>query len=273
MIEFLNSHEPALRLGAAIAIALVMAAWERRAPRRPLSASRQRRWTVNFAVIALNVGLVRVLFPVAAVTAAAQVAAENGWGLLHALSLPAGVNFAVALIALDLLIYGQHVAFHHWSILWRLHRMHHIDLDIDFTTGLRFHPVEIILSVLLKAAAVIALGAPAAAVIAFEVMLNGTALFNHGNVRLPKAADRIIRLVIVTPDMHRVHHSVLRAETDSNFGFALSLWDRLFGTYRAQPKAGHDAMVIGQPGFRDAASQGLWAALTNPLRTETAPRP
>lgn len=273
MIQFLDSHEPALRLGAAISIALVMAFWEVVAPRRALSAPRWRRWTVNFAVIALNIGLVRLLLPAAAVAGAAQVAAENGWGLLNVLTLPAGVNFAVALVALDLLIYGQHVAFHHWPLLWRLHRMHHIDLDLDFTTGVRFHPVEIFISVLLKAAAVIALGAPAAAAVAFEVMLNGTALFNHGNVRLPKAVDRMIRLVIVTPDMHRVHHSVLRAETDSNFGFALSFWDRVFGTYRAQPRAGHDAMVIGQPDFRNAAAQGLWAVLTNPLRAETGPRP
>jgi sterol desaturase/sphingolipid hydroxylase (fatty acid hydroxylase superfamily) len=273
MIQFLGSHEPVLRLGAAISIALIMALWEVIAPRRPLSSPRGRRWTVNFAVIALNIGLVRLLLPAALVTGVAKVAAENGWGLLNGLPLPAGVDFAVALIALDLLIYGQHVAFHHWPPLWRLHRMHHIDLDIDFTTGLRFHPVESIISVLLKALAVIALGAPVAAVVAFEIMLNGTALFNHGNVRLPASVDRIIRLAIVTPDMHRVHHSVLRAETDSNFGFALSLWDRVFGTYRAQPRAGHDAMVIGQPGFRDAASQGLWALLTNPLQAETDPRP
>jgi len=262
----LSNYEPALRLGAAIAIALIMALWEVVAPRRPLSLLRRRRWTINFTVIALNIGFVRLLFPIAVVAGVAQAAAQNGWGLLNALPLPAGANFAIALVALDLLIYGQHVAFHHWPLLWRLHRMHHIDLDMDFTTGLRFHPVEIIISVLLKVAAVIALGAPVAAVVAFEIMLNGTALFNHGNVRLPAVVDRVVRLVIVTPDMHRVHHSVLRAETDSNFGFALSLWDRMFGTYRAQPQAGHDAMIIGQPDFRDDNAQGLWATLTNPLR-------
>ena len=273
MSAFLISFEPILRLGAAVAIALLMALWEVAAPRKARSRPRRRRWPVNFSVIAIDIVLIRILFPAAAVTGAAKVAAENGWGLLHAVALPDGVEIVIALIALDLAIYGQHVAMHYWKPLWRLHRMHHIDLDVDFTTALRFHPVEIILSVALKLVAVIALGAPVAAVVLFEIALNGAAMFNHGNVGLAPAADRALRLAVVTPDMHRVHHSVLQAETDSNFGFALSVWDRLFGTYRPQPQAGHDAMMIGLPTFREEAAQGLWAVLSNPLRQGTRPRP
>ena len=265
MHEFVTLHEAALRLGSFCAVALAMAGWEALAPRRPLSLGRARRWPVNLGMVALATLLVRLLFPAAVLAATATWAQDQGMGLFNTTVLPGAPALVLSILALDLLVYGQHVAFHRMPVLWRLHRVHHADLDIDFTTGVRFHPVEIILSLLIKMAAVTALGAPVAAVVLFEMLLNATAMFNHGNVRLAPALDSAIRVVLVTPDMHRVHHSVIARETNSNFGFCLSLWDRIFATYRAQPEAGHDAMTIGLPFFRDEADQGLWKLLANPI--------
>jgi sterol desaturase/sphingolipid hydroxylase (fatty acid hydroxylase superfamily) len=248
----LVDYEGAIRIAAFTAVFALMAAWEIAAPRRALSLPKGRRWPANLGVTLLNVALVRVLFPTATV-GMALATGERHWGLFNALAVPAPLAFALSFLALDLVIWIQHIAFHRVPLLARLHRMHHVDLDIDVTTGLRFHPVEILLSLLVKFAAVIALGAPAAAVLAFELALNLGSLFNHSNVRMPRGIDRALRWFIVTPDMHRVHHSIVPEEINSNFGFFLSWWDRLFGTYRAAPQAGHDAMTIGVRDTRDPA--------------------
>jgi sterol desaturase/sphingolipid hydroxylase (fatty acid hydroxylase superfamily) len=208
---------------------------------------------------------VRLVFPFAGVEIA-FAAQANGWGFFNIVPLPAWLSLPAAVILLDLTIYGQHVAFHAVPVLWRLHRMHHADLEFDVTTGLRFHPVETLLSMMIKLAAIIALGAPPVAVLAFEVLLNATSMFNHGNVSLPSGLDRFVRLLVVTPDMHRVHHSIDRRETDSNFGFNLPWWDRLFGTYRAQPALGHSRMTLGIDLFRDPRELWLDRMLLQPLR-------
>ncbi len=246
---FIATHQNALRLGCFLGVLVLMALWEVRAPRRRASASKRVRWTGNLGLVVLNTMILRVLFPAAAVGVAAFCAAR-GWGVLALLGLPAWATLVVAVVALDLTIYLQHVMLHAIPVLWRLHRVHHTDLDFDLTTGLRFHPLEILLSMLIKFAAIVMLGAPAAAVVIFEVLLNATSMFNHGNVRLPASADRLLRRLVVTPDMHRVHHSIDEDETNSNFGFNLPWWDRLFGTYRAQPRAGHEAMTLGIRTFR-----------------------
>jgi len=261
------SLEIALRLGCAAAVFAVMAAWELLAPRRKLSIGRLWRWPSNIGIVLVDAALVRLLVPTAAV-GAALYAAGHGIGLLHWLELRLSVAALVGFLILDLVIYAQHVVFHHVPWLWRLHRMHHADLDIDVSTGLRFHPIEILLSLLIKIAIVMAFGIPPVAVIVFEVVLNATSQFNHSNVAMPRALDRILRLIVVTPDMHRVHHSVVRAETDSNFGFNLPWWDRLFRTYRAQPQAGHRGMTIGLPIFRDAKELRLDRLLIQPFRSD-----
>jgi sterol desaturase/sphingolipid hydroxylase (fatty acid hydroxylase superfamily) len=252
MSAFLLAHEPAVRLGAFVAVLAAMALWELAAPRRRLSLPRSRRWPANLALVVLNTAIVRLLLPAAAV-AVALAGEANGWGLLNRYELPPWTAIVAGVVALDLVIYLQHVVFHAVPVLWRVHRMHHADLDLDVTTGARFHPVEIVLSMLVKFAAVAALGVPAVAVLAFEVLLNASSMFNHANVRMPAALERVLRWLVVTPDMHRVHHSVVREETNSNFGFNLPLWDRLFGTYRAQPRAGHESMAIGVPEWRQPA--------------------
>ena len=257
--------EPYIRLGAFLGVFAAMALWEFLAPRRARSVSRWVRWPNNLAITAVNTALVRVIFPTAAV-GLALLGEARGWGVLNALALPQWLKVAAAVVALDLVIYLQHVMFHAVPAFWRLHRMHHADLDFDVTTGARFHPVEILLSMLIKLAAVAALGAPALAVLIFEVLLNATSMFNHSNVRLPAALDRALRLVVVTPEMHRVHHSILPYETNSNFGFNAPWWDRLFGTYRAEPEAGHEAMTIGIAQFRDPRELWLDRLLTQPLR-------
>lgn len=252
MDTWLLSYEPAIRLGCFFGVLALMAAWEVAAPRRVLAVAKGRRWAANLGVVALDTAVVRLLFPAAAVGMAA-FAAQAGWGLFNYWAAPAWLALVISVIVLDLAIYLQHVMFHAVPLLWRLHRMHHADLDFDVTTGLRFHPLEIVLSMLIKFAVIAALGPPLAAVLIFELLLNATSMFNHGNVRLPAALDRLLRLLVVTPDMHRVHHSIEEDETNSNFGFNLSLWDRVFGTYRAQPAAGHTAMTIGIRTFRDPA--------------------
>ncbi len=247
---FILAHEPALRLSAFIAVLTVMAVWEVLAPRRVRSIPRAGRWPANLGIVVLNTALVRLLLPTAAVGVALSAQA-HGWGLFSRYTLPSWAVIVGGVILLDFIIYLQHVMFHAVPALWRLHRMHHADLDIDVTTGARFHPVEIVLSMLIKFAAIAALGVSPAAVVLFEVLLNATSMFNHANARIPLAVEPVLRWLVVTPDMHRVHHSIERDETDSNFGFNLSLWDRLFGTYRAQPRAGHHAMTIGIADFRD----------------------
>jgi len=261
--------ELAIRVGAASGIFAVMAFWELLAPRRAWRVGRARRWPGNLGILLLDAVLVRLLFPVAAVGVAA-IAAQRGWGLLNITPWPPLLEGLLGFLVLDLAIYAQHVAFHKVPLLWRLHRMHHADLDIDVTTGLRFHPIEIVLSMLLKMAVVVLIGVPALAVVAFEVVLNATSMFNHSNATMPRWLDRIVRLMTVTPDMHRVHHSVLVTETDSNFGFNLPWWDRLFGTYRSEPQAGHQAMTIGLPVFRDPGELRLDRLITQPFRDEAS---
>src|SRR5690349_10973445 len=259
------STELAIRLSAFAAVFAVMAAWELLAPRRPWAVGHAVRWPANLGMLVVDAVAVRLIIPTAA-AGVALLAAAHGFGLFHWVGWPAWVAGVAGFLVLDLVIYGQHVVFHHVPWLWRLHRMHHADLDIDVSTGGRFHPIEIVLSMLIKMATVALVGIPAGAVIAFEVVLNATSMFNHSNVAMPAWLDRIVRLIVVTPDMHRVHHSVLRPETDSNFGFNLPWWDRLFGTYRAEPGAGHDGMTIGLPIFRDRRELRLDRLLTQPFR-------
>jgi sterol desaturase/sphingolipid hydroxylase (fatty acid hydroxylase superfamily) len=243
-------NEVAIRLGFFIAILATMSIWELLAPRRILTTSKTVRWFANLTVVSLNASLIRITFPLVPV-GLALLAEKNGWGLLNIFHAPYLLAVIAGVIVLDLIIYLQHVLFHAVPVLWRLHMMHHADLDFDVTTGLRFHPIEIILSGCIKLTAVVLLGPPAIAVLIFEILLNGTSMFNHGNVRLPLNIDRLLRLLIVTPEMHRVHHSVAIKETNSNFGFNFSWWDRLLGTYREQPAAGHQGMTIGLSQFRD----------------------
>jgi sterol desaturase/sphingolipid hydroxylase (fatty acid hydroxylase superfamily) len=258
--------EIAVRLGIAATLFAALALWEWRAPRRRLAVGRRGRWFGNLGILAVDLVAVRLLVPTAAV-GVALLAAERGWGLLPALGAPYWPAAILSVIALDLTIWAQHYVFHHVPVLWRLHRVHHADIEIDVSTGVRFHPLEIVVSLMIKMAAVAALGAPAAAVVAFEVLLNATSMFNHSNVALPAWAEPLARWLIVTPQMHEVHHSAERAETDSNFGFNLPWWDRLFGTYRAKPAAGDD-VVIGLPVFRDAHERKLLRLLTQPFRRE-----
>lgn len=239
-----------IRFASFSAVFAIMALWEAAAPRRALTISRTLRWVNNLGLVALNTLIVRLLFPAAAVGMAA-FAAEHGWGMLNHFDVPAWLAVPAAVVAMDFLIWSQHVMVHAVPALWRLHRVHHADPDYDLTTGARFHPLEILLSLLVKFATIMVLGPPVLAVIVFEILLNGMAMFNHANVRLPAGLDRALRWWLVTPDMHRVHHSVEDDEANSNFGFNLSWWDRLFGTYRGQPRGGHTAMPIGIHGYNE----------------------
>ena len=261
------TYEPLIRLGSFAGIFAAMALWELLAPRRRQAIGRSRRWPSNLGIVALDTLLVRLVFPVAAV-GVALLAETRGWGLFRVLPAPASLAVITSVILLDLAIYFQHVLFHAVPVLWRLHRMHHTDLEFDVSTGARFHPFEIVLSMVIKLGVVVALGAPAVAVLIFEVLLNATSMFNHGNVRIPMQLDRALRCVLVTPDMHRVHHSVAPRETNSNFGFNLPWWDRLFGTYRAQPAAGHEGMTIGIEQFREPRELRLDRMLTQPFRDD-----
>ena len=272
MTEFVLNNEPLIRLGFFAGMLVLVAAWEGVAPRRGRSYSRWRRWPNNFGIVALNTVVVRLIFPTAAV-GMAWFAEERGWGLFNALDASRAVAVVASVVALDLLIYLQHVLFHAVPALWRLHRMHHADLDVDVTTGARFHPIEIVLSMVIKLAAVAALGAPAVAVVVFEVLLNASSMFNHGNIAIPKPVDRLLRWIVVTPDMHRVHHSVLPRETNSNFGFNLPWWDRLFGTYRDQPAEGHAGMTIGIAQFRQARDLRVDRMLIQPFFGEVGDYP
>ncbi len=257
--------EPTIRLLAFFAVFALMASWEVSAPRRQRAFSRRARWPHNLGLLALDVIVVRLIAPGSAIAVAIAGEAQ-GWGLLNAYGVPGWIALPMAVVLLDLAIYFQHVMFHAVPALWRLHRVHHADLDFDVTTGTRFHPFEILLSVLVKMAAVAAIGASPMAVLVFEVLLNATAMFNHANARLPNWLDASLRLFVVTPDMHRVHHSIVYNESASNFGFNLPWWDRLFGTYRAQPAAGHDNMVIGVDAFRSPEDLRLDRLLVQPFR-------
>jgi sterol desaturase/sphingolipid hydroxylase (fatty acid hydroxylase superfamily) len=264
-MDTLLDHGPQIRLAAFAGILVAMAVWEVFAPRRGQKIKRRLRWPNNLGIVAVDTLFVRPLFPMTAV-GVAVMAETRGWGLFHALAVPGWAAVPIAVVSLDLAIYLQHVLFHAVPALWRLHRMHHADLECDVTTGIRFHPIEILISTAIKIGVIAALGAPALAVFIFEVLLNATSMFNHGNVRLPAALDRVLRWIVVTPDMHRVHHSISIAETNSNFGFNLPWWDRLFGTYRHEPKLGHEGMTIGIEQFRDPADLRLDRMLLQPLR-------
>jgi sterol desaturase/sphingolipid hydroxylase (fatty acid hydroxylase superfamily) len=263
--EWLLAREPVLRIVAFMAVLAAMALWELAAPRRRREIPRLLRWSGNLGVVVIDTMLVRLTFPVVAV-GLALVAEERGWGLLNVLEAPLWAAFPASLLALDLAIYLQHVMFHAVPALWRLHRMHHADLEFDVTTGVRFHPVEILLSMGIKLGVVAALGPPAVAVLVFEVLLNATSMFSHSNVRLPARLDQVLRWLVVTPDMHRVHHSIHAYETNSNFGFNLPWWDRLLGTYRAQPREGHEGMTLGIEQFRTHRDLWLDRMLIQPLR-------
>lgn len=257
--------EGVIRLICFAGVFLVIATWELAAPRRRLNASKSRRWLANLALVAINSAVARFLLPVLPVSMAIMMEAK-GWGILNNFSLPGWVKVLAALVILDLVIYLQHLFFHYQPLLWRLHRMHHTDLDIDVTTGNRFHPLEIIISMLIKLSTVAMIGAPAASVVIFEIILNAASQFNHGNIKIPLQFDRWLRFILVTPDMHRVHHSVIPSETNSNYGFNIPLWDRLFGTYRDQPQNGHLGMTIGLKEFREMSELGLFRLLLQPFR-------
>jgi sterol desaturase/sphingolipid hydroxylase (fatty acid hydroxylase superfamily) len=260
----MNLAEP-IRLACFIGVLVAIGLWEIAAPRRPLTDRKQRRWFTNLSMVAVSTVFVRIAAPIFP-AGMAEIAASKGWGLLPLLRLPSWLGILLTVIVLDLVIYLQHVLFHFLPSLWRLHRMHHTDLDIDVTTGNRFHPLEILISLFIKLAAVVLTGASAMGVLLFEILLNATSQFNHGNIRIPLAADRWLRLALVTPDMHRVHHSIIVRETNSNFGFNLPWWDRLFGTYRPQPEAGHEGMIIGLKEYRDPEDLTLIKLLLQPFR-------
>jgi sterol desaturase/sphingolipid hydroxylase (fatty acid hydroxylase superfamily) len=249
--DFVLQREAMVRLGFFAFVFITMLAWELLAPRRNLSISRSLRWLNNLGLFALNSVVLRLLFPAAAVGIALSVA-DKGWGLFNLLALPFWFEVPAAVLLLDLAIYLQHILMHRVPLLWRLHRVHHADLDIDLTTGSRFHTIEIIVSMLIKWVVILLLGPALIAVLVFEVLLNGMAIFNHANVSLPPAVERVVRYLLVTPDMHRVHHSIVKREINSNYGFNLSIWDRMFSTYIDQPEMGHDNMTIGIAEFRDA---------------------
>ncbi len=265
--RYVMALEGPVRLGFFLVVFALMALWEVAAPRRRLVVAKAKRWISNISLVVLNTVLLRIAFPTAAI-GAAWFAHEHGWGILNYLSWAYPVEVVLAVIVLDLAIYLQHVMFHAVPVLWRLHRVHHADLDFDVTTGARFHPVEILLSMCLKFGFIFAVGPPLLAVLIFEILLSSVSMFNHSNITLPGPVDRRLRWVLVTPDMHRVHHSIKQYETDSNFGFNLPWWDRLCGTYRPQPEDGHTAMTIGIEAFRDPRiCAGLVNMLKMPFKT------
>lgn len=256
--------EDIIRLSFFVGMLAIIALWEIIAPRRSLTDSKRRRWFTNLCMVAIDTVTIRLILPVLPV-GIASISGEHGWGLLNMVHLPFWSKVVLAVVALDFVIYLQHVLFHFLPILWRLHRMHHTDLDIDVTTGNRFHPIEIVVSSGIKMAAVALIGSPVMAVVIFEVVLNATSQFNHGNIRIPLSIDRCLRFFIVTPDMHRVHHSIIPRETNSNFGFNLPWWDFLCGTYRSHPEKGHEGMTIGLNEFRNPATLTLLSLLVQPF--------
>jgi sterol desaturase/sphingolipid hydroxylase (fatty acid hydroxylase superfamily) len=260
-----TKHEILIRLIVFAAILTAMAWWEAVAPRRSRSFSRAKRWPANLAIATLDTVVMRIVLPLGAL-GFATFCTTRGWGLLNFIALPRALAVIAAVIVLDFAIYLQHVMFHALPLLWRVRRMHHTDLDLDVTSGVRFHPIESVMSMLIKLAAIAALGPPIAGVFAFEALLNASSLFNHSNVAIAPAADALMRLSICTPDMHRVHHSIVVRETNSNFGFLVPWWDRLLGTYRSEPAAGQLGMTIGLEHFRDAHEVGLIRMVMQPWR-------
>ncbi|MFY9241248.1 MAG: sterol desaturase family protein [Roseovarius sp.] len=259
-------NETLIRLAIFIGLFALFAALEAWAPRRVRAEPRGRRWATNWSITILNTVALRALafgLPLLAVGAALDAEAQ-GWDLMNAWGLPLWLAVIITILIFDFAIWAQHLITHKIPLLWRFHRVHHADRDIDVSTAIRFHPVEIAASMLLKIGLVYLLGAPALGIIAFEIILNGTAMFNHANIRLPLWLDRAVRLLLVTPDMHRVHHSDRRDEHDSNYGFALSIWDRMFGTYIPQPAAGHEDMTIGLE-WQDERPSRLGWSLTLPF--------
>lgn len=252
MTEFVTAHEVTIRMAFFVGIFLAVALVELIVPRRALTTSKTSRWVGNIGIVVINTVVLRLLFPAGAVGISLWIG-HQGWGIFNHVQWPFWLEVALTIVILDFVIYMQHVMFHAVPVLWRLHMMHHADLDYDLTTGTRFHPLEIIISLGIKAGAITVLGAPPVGVIIFEILLNGTAMFNHGNFFIPLGIDRFLRLLVVTPDMHRVHHSVFPNETNTNFGFNLPWWDRLCGTYKPQPTKGHEQMTIGLNQFRDAS--------------------
>jgi len=250
MNMFIIDNELAIRLGCFFGVFIAMGVWELIAPKRTLTSPKSRRWISNLFITLLNSLVLRIFFPAAAV-GMAFMSEWSGWGIFNILPVPSLLAGIMSLLLLDLAIYAQHVLFHRLRLFWRLHMMHHTDLDIDVTTGARFHTFEIILSMEIKMVIVSLLGAPAWSVLIFEVLLNATSMFNHSNVRIAAHTDKFLRMFVVTPDMHRVHHSVIIGEMNSNFGFNFPWWDRLFATYRDQPVEGHEAMIIGLPNYQD----------------------
>ncbi|WP_028316620.1 sterol desaturase family protein [Desulfatibacillum aliphaticivorans] len=267
MSNLILQHEMLVRLGSFFGVFLLMALWEVLAPKRSLNASKPKRWAANLGITATGTLAVRYLFSAGA-TGFAILAQEKGWGVLALIEAPYWLKVLGAFLVLDFAIYMQHMVFHHLPLFWRLHMMHHADLDIDLTTGARFHPVEILLSMGIKIGVIFLIGAPVLAVLAFEVILNASAMFNHSNVRMPAGLDKVLRLFLVTPDMHRVHHSVIIKEFNSNFGFCLPWWDRLMGTYRAAPLKGHQGMTIGLAKFREEDKLQYLALLAMPFGKE-----
>jgi sterol desaturase/sphingolipid hydroxylase (fatty acid hydroxylase superfamily) len=268
--------EPVIRLLAFSTIFIALAAIELLAPRlerdEMRGALKSRRWMTNLAMVVLSSVALRVVFPLAAVGTALW-AQSNGFGLFPLLGVPLWAAGIIVFILLDFAVWLEHVVSHKWPWLWRIHRMHHADTGFDLTTALRFHPLEIVLSMFWKAAVIIALGAPPVAVLVFEIILNGAAMFNHANIRLPKPVDAVLRLLIVTPDMHRIHHSTDPRETDSNYGFNLAIWDRLFSTYTHTPRRGDTGIEIGLSEWRDSRTADLGWALALPFRFPPKPRP
>ena len=264
MTDFIANHEGMIRLAFFVGIFAAVAIAELAAPRRALTTSKVSRWFANIGIVVMNTVLLRLIVPASAVGISVWVQ-QQGWGLFNQVEIPYWLKVVLSAMLLDFVIYLQHVMFHAVPLLWRFHMMHHADMDFDVTTGTRFHPIEIFISMGIKFAAIMLLGAPALGVIIFEILLNGTAMFNHGNFFVPLGVDRNLRLFVVTPDMHRVHHSVFPTEANSNFGFNLPWWDRLMGTYRAQPTRGHDGMTIGLNQFRDPAGLTLPRLLVLPF--------
>lgn len=258
-------NEANIRLFIFLGVFLLVGLAEHLWPRRTLTVPKGQRWFCNSAIVVLDSVFVRLALPFMP-TGVAEIAGQSGWGLFNVLLMPLWLKTVLIILALDLIIYLQHRAFHRIPFFWRFHRMHHTDLDLDVSSGNRFHPVEILFSLIIKMGAVAVLGAPVIAVVIFEVLLNATSLFNHGNLNIPASIDRRLRLILVTPDMHRVHHSIIPRETDSNFSFNLSWWDWLLGTYRDQPVEGHSGMTIGLKEFRDAGKLGVGYLLILPFR-------
>ena len=253
-----------LRGGAFAAVLVLLATAEAIWPRRRRGQSRWRRWTTNIGMIAIGSAALRLLLPILALSMA-TIAAAKGWGLFNIVNWPALVEVVLAIVLLDLAIYAQHVATHRIPLLWRLHKVHHADRDLDVSSGFRFHPLETIASMGYKIAIVALLGPAVVAVFIFELLLGTLPMFNHANLHLPAWLDRVLRRIVVTPDMHRVHHSTIARETNSNYGFNLALWDHVFGTYRDQPERGHTGMDIGLDEYDGAAASSLLSSLAMPF--------